>query len=349
MPTVVTGARSSKIAFEESGGKQITKGVEFLTEVPLGERFHAELAPGGEVLLCAGAIHSPHLLQLSGVGAASTLNEHNIPLVADLAGVGQNLQDHPACLVAERMRTEYYKYSMTDQVYDDKSNLKLNQVLNYMLFRKGPLTSTGCDHGGFMSSTGSGEADLQLRFVPACSLDPDGVVAYTKAGEMKKNQFKWPGGFTIQLLAVRAKSKGSVGLKNSDPFSSPDINVNYFQDPSDMAVLKYGLSMARKICASDHLAQYIDVEECPGSTRTSDDSLEENIRRTVHSGNALVGTCRMGVDSHDGSVVSAKDMKVHGIEGLRVIDTSVIPTIPGGQTGAPAVMIAERVAALLTR
>ena len=140
-----------------------------------------------------------------------------------------------------------------------------------------------------------------------------------------------------------------AGLKSSDPFINPDININYFSDKdgADLATLREGLKLSRKVAASEPLSKYLTMEAYPGSGRNADAELDEYIKKTAHSGNALVGTCRMGASASDGSVVSSEDFSVFGVEGLRVVDSSVIPTMPGGQTGAPTVMIAERAAATI--
>ncbi|PNW75136.1 hypothetical protein CHLRE_12g514200v5 [Chlamydomonas reinhardtii] len=344
---VVIGARATKVNIEKGSSGARTTGVEYAMQ-QFGDRFTAELAPGGEVLMCSGAVHTPHLLMLSGVGPAATLKEHGIDVVSDLSGVGQNLQDHPAAVLAARAKPEFEKLSVTSEVYDDKCNIKLGAVAQYLFQRRGPLATTGCDHGAFVRTSSSlSQPDLQMRFVPGCALDPDGVKSYIVFGELKKQGRAWPGGITLQLLAIRAKSKGSIGLKAADPFINPAININYFSDPADLATLVNAVKMARKIAAQEPLKKYLQEETFPGERASSDKDLEEYIRRTVHSGNALVGTAAMGASPAAGAVVSSADLKVFGVEGLRVVDASVLPRIPGGQTGAATVMVAERAAALL--
>ncbi|KAG2445644.1 hypothetical protein HXX76_000254 [Chlamydomonas incerta] len=344
---VVIGARATKVNIEKGSSGARTTGVEYATQ-QFGDRFTAELAPGGEVLMCSGAVHTPHLLMLSGVGPAATLREHGIDVVSDLSGVGQNLQDHPAAVLAARAKPEFEKLSVTSEVYDDKCNVRLGAVAQYLFQRRGPLATTGCDHGAFVRTSSSlAQPDLQMRFVPGCALDPDGVKSYIVFGELKKQGRAWPGGITLQLLAIRAKSKGSIGLKAADPFINPAININYFSDPADLATLVQAVKMARQIAAQEPLKKYLQEETFPGERAASDKDLEEYIRRTVHSGNALVGTAAMGASPAAGAVVSSADLKVFGVEGLRVVDASVLPRIPGGQTGAATVMVAERAAALL--
>ncbi|KAL6758730.1 GMC oxidoreductase-domain-containing protein [Haematococcus lacustris] len=350
---VLTGMRTTKLQFEHSsspGSLPRTVGVEFSpANDSFGDRFSAQLAPEGQVLLCAGAVHSPHLLQLSGVGPRQALAEHGIPLVADLQGVGANLQDHPATLFAARTDDKFDNLAVTSQAYDRSSNVRITALLQYLLQRRGPLATTGCDHGAFLSTTGKGEPDLQIRFVPGFALDPDAIQSYIKFGENKKHGIAWPCGITMQLLAVRPHSVGSVGLKSSDPFAAPAVDIGYYSGAGekDLITLREGLKIARRIAEASPLSEYGTSERYPGPRATSDADLDEFIRKTTCSGNALVGTCRMGPASDSSTVVSHTDMSVHGVAGLRVVDASVMPRIPGGQTGAPTVMIAERVAAML--
>lgn len=347
---VVTNARTTAINFDPSskGGQPRAAGVSFNTTGE-GKSFAAETKDNGEVLLCAGTVHSPHLLMLSGVGPRQLLSDYNIPVVADLAGVGSNLQDHPAVVYAARMKPEHDNITVTSEIYDQNNNFKLGALLQYLLQKKGPLATTGCDRGAFVSTTGSGEPDLQMRFVPGFALDPDGVGSYIKFGELKKQGLSWPSGVTFQLLACRPKSRGSVGLRSADPFTAPAININWLSDAAgeDMATLKAALRLSRQLAATNPLAEYLTVEGFPGPDVQDDDQLEAYIRRTAHSGNALVGTCKMGRAPSDGSVVDSRDLTVFGVDGLRVVDASVMPSIPGGQTGAPVVMLAERAAELL--
>lgn len=347
---VITGARTTQIFTERNSEGVAARGVQFSVDGPGGERFAAETKAGGEVLLCTGAVQSPQLLMLSGIGPADTLREHNIDVVVESSGVGQNLQDHPAALWASLIKPEHGNLTVTSQIYNKSNNIRLDAILNYLIWRKGPLATTGCDRGAFISTTGSGEPDLQMRFVNGYSLDPNGVDAYVKFGKLKEEGRNWPDGVTIQLLGIRPKSRGTVGLKSADPFTLPALNTAYFtdKDGADMATLVAGIKLSREMASKGPLGQYISEESFPGPARQSDADLEAYIRSTVHSGNALVGSCRMGTSLEEGAVVSSRDMRVFGVNGLRVVDASVLPTLPGGQSGAATVMVAERVAAALT-
>ncbi|GMH38701.1 hypothetical protein BSKO_06585 [Bryopsis sp. KO-2023] len=343
------GAITTKVVFEEGAGGTKAVGVEYALGGIDGAKESASLAPGGEVLMCAGAIHSPSILMLSGIGPKSTLENLDIPVVADLEGVGQNLQDHPACLSAFKLKPQYESWCVTDHVYNNHGGIRKRALLNYLLFKRGPLATTGCDRGAFVSTTGSGQPDLQMRFTAGFALDPDGVSAYVRFGELLEQGEKWPGGVTFQNIACRPKSKGSVTLSSDDPFASPKINIGYLTDPEgeDARVLREGLKLSRKMASSEAWGKYLEEERFPGADKASDEALDQYVRDTLHSANAVVGSCRMGVEKGDGSVVDP-ELKVHGIEGLRVVDASVIPVIPGGQTGAPVIMLADRIASKLT-
>lgn len=342
------GATTTKILFEKGAGSTKAVGVEYAMGGVGGTKDSAELAPGGEVLLCAGSVHSPSILMHSGIGSSSELEPLGIDVVEDLEGVGKNLQDHPACLSAFKMKPKFKSWTVTDAIYNSKGGIRKRVLLNYLLFKKGPLTTSGCDRGAFVSTTGSGQPDLQIRFAPGFALDPDGVSSYVRFGELLEKGEEWPPGVTFQILACRPKSRGSIGLESDDPFSSPKINIGYLTDPEgkDIEVLRKGVRLSRQLAATETMSQCVESEGHPGADKESDEDLTGYIMDTIHSANAVVGTCRMGMEEGDGSVVDP-DLKVHGVDGLRVIDASVFPTIPGGQTGAPVVMMADRVASKL--
>lgn len=336
---VVSGAQTLKV---NMSNKSAT-GVVFTTKGPDGRRHQASLAPGGEVVLAAGAVHSPQILKLSGIGPREELERHNIPVVSDAPAVGENLQDHPGILVSCALNPSKKDECLTDQIYKSgSSKIRKRALLAYALFKKGPLTTTGCDHGAFVNTLGGKQADLQVRFVPASALDPDGVGSYVLFGQLARLGIKYPSGFTFQLLAVRPKSRGSVKLRSADCFEAPVLDAGFCTDAGgeDMQTLRNGLKWARKAAQSQAFSDWYDNEIHPGTDVNEDAAIDDYIRRTLHSGNALVGSCTMGIDPST-SVVNP-ELQVHGVSNLRVIDASVIPIMPGGQTGAAAVMVAER-------
>nr|7AV4_AAA Chain AAA, Fatty acid photodecarboxylase, chloroplastic [Chlorella variabilis] len=346
---VLTGAAVTKVNIDQAAGKAQALGVEFSTDGPTGERLSAELAPGGEVIMCAGAVHTPFLLKHSGVGPSAELKEFGIPVVSNLAGVGQNLQDQPACLTAAPVKEKYDGIAISDHIYNEKGQIRKRAIASYLLGGRGGLTSTGSDRGAFVRTAGQALPDLQVRFVPGMALDPDGVSTYVRFAKFQSQGLKWPSGITMQLIACRPQSTGSVGLKSADPFAPPKLSPGYLtdKDGADLATLRKGIHWARDVARSSALSEYLDGELFPGSGVVSDDQIDEYIRRSIHSSNAITGTCKMG-NAGDSSSVVDNQLRVHGVEGLRVVDASVVPKIPGGQTGAPVVMIAERAAALLT-
>eukprot|EP00775_Hariotina_reticulata_P009838 gene9838-9997_t len=199
-----------------------------------------------------------------------------------------------------------------------------------------------------------GEPDLQVRFVPGYALDPDAIQSYIKIGQLKETKKKWPAGITMQLLTSRPKSRGTVGLRSTDPFDLP--KHYYLHSKISVSIVVHGLvkAVARAAAATAPTLEYANPHDAPcmlqtGAGVTSEADLEAYVRRTACSGNALTGTCRMGTAPTDGSVVSSNDFGLWGVKGLRVVDASVVPVIPGGQTGAVTFMLAERAAALLTQ
>lgn len=345
---IITDCAVTKVEFE-NGARPRAVGVEFSSL--MRQRHSAVLATGGEVIMAAGAIHTPHILQLSGVGAKNELLKHGIPFVADIPAVGKNLQDQPAILTAIPLKDEYDGISISDHIYNKKGGLRKRAILNYLVRGRGPLCSTGCDHGAFVrtGASSNSQPDLQIRFVPGMALDPDGVSTYARFGKFQEQGRKWPSGVTFQLVACRSPSVGSVGLSTDDPFADPKVDIGYLTDPNkdDIATLTAGVKIARELAQTGPFAEYLDNELFPGKEVQGAEAIENYIRSSIHSSNALVGTCRMG-NAAGKDVVVDPELKVFGIDGLRVVDASVIPVIPGGQTGAPTIMIAERCAAIMT-
>lgn len=347
---VQTLCKVTKLMFESSSSGPVARGVQFTQRGPDGKRHIAELAAGGEVILTAGSVHTPHVLMLSGLGPAATLRQYGIEPVADLPGVGANFQDHPACVTAHKLQERHAGLSITNQIYKDGAKIRLTAVADWLLRGRGPLATTGCDHGAFLRSTGSGQPDVQLRFVPAMAIDPDGVSSYVEFARLQASGVvtKWPAGITMQIVGCRPRSRGHISLRTDDPFDQPAINPGYLTDADgkDAAALRWGIRFTRQLAETPAFKEYLESEYWPGQDLQDDDALDSFIRSTLHSANAIVGTCAMGTDPAKGAVVTP-ELKVHGVQGLRVIDASVIPQIIGGQTGAPTVMVAERGAALL--
>ncbi len=271
-----------------------------------------------EVILSAGAINSPQLLMLSGIGCAKHLKSLNIPVLVDLPGVGQNLQDHLSVPIV---------YKSTKNI--TLANLEHPQnILKYIFFKKGALTSNIAEAGGFLKTVNNlDKVNLQLHFVPGCLID---------RGFSKRKQH----GFTLCPI-LYPQSKGSITLSSKNPLKPPFIQPNYLANPQDLKVLLSGVKISRQILRSQAFRTYRGEEIIPSSEIQTNEEISAFIRNTTESLYHPVGTCKMGNDSM--SVVNSK-LQVYGVKGLRVVDASIMPNIIGGNTNAPTITIAEKAA-----
>ncbi|HKX31073.1 MAG TPA: choline dehydrogenase [Blastocatellia bacterium] len=275
-----------------------------------------------EVILSGGAVNSPQLLMLSGIGPADQLRALDLPVVAELPGVGQNLQDHQLIGVEYELRRPIGLHRA-----DTPRNLA-----NYLIFKKGPLTSCVAEAGGFIKTRSGIELpDVEMVFAPVFYMD---------------NGFKNPDlhGFSIGLAIQHPESRGQIRLRSSDPFAAPQIQPNYLAAESDLASGIEGVKIAREILNSKFFDRDRGPEWWPGPQAAHDEGIAEHIRRTAETIYHPVGTCKMGRDAM--SVVDDR-LRVHGLEGLRVVDASVIPIQITGHTNAPTMMIAEKAADLI--
>jgi choline dehydrogenase len=278
-----------------------------------------EVKANKEVILSGGAINSPQLLMLSGIGRADDLAQHGIDCVHELPGVGQNLQDHlDVCLVQRCSQKITY-----DTVSEVMSGLK------YYLFKEGPGTSNVAEAGGFWQSplATDDRPDLQFHFVPAM-LDDHG-----------RNRLKG-NGYTLHMCVLRPESRGQITLNSANPADHPHIQANYLTAGQDLALMIEGFKIQRKIFAAAAFDPYRDTEVFPGSEVQSDAQITEFIRNKAESIYHPIGTCKMGSD--DLAVVD-HNLQVHGISGLRVVDASAMPSLVSGNTNAPTIMMAEKV------
>ena len=276
---------------------------------------------GGEVILSGGAINSPQLLMLSGIGPGEHLHQHGIEVQHDLPGVGANLQDHLdiSTLVRCRQKISY-----------DHLN-EAGVLLRYLFGRRGPGASNIAEAGGFVVSplAVDDRPDIQMHFVPAL-LDDHG-----------RNEL--PGhGMTIHACPLRPRSRGEIRLKSADPLAPPAIRANYLDDPHDMDMMRECVRLAREIFSQPAFRAYHAGELFPGDDVTDEAGIEAFIRRKAETIYHPVGTCRMGSDDH--AVVDPR-LQVRGLRGLSVVDASVMPALVSGNTNAPTVMIAEKFAA----
>ncbi len=275
-----------------------------------------------EIILCAGAIGSPQLLMLSGIGPADHLRTLDIPVLCDLPGVGANLQDHPAVAVAFEC----------NQAVSLAGAETLSNLLRYMSFKTGPLTSNVGEGGGFVKTSPSLDApDLQYHFAPGYFIEHG-------FQQIKEHAF------TFGPTLVHPQSHGRLALRSSNPLDAPLIRANYLADARDMQRMLDGVKLARSLAATGPLAKYAKRELLPGPAAKDDTALRTHIAKYAETLYHPVGTCKMGNDA--GAVVDS-ELRVRGVEGLRVVDASVMPAIPGGNTNAPTIMIAEKAADLI--
>ncbi|MBE2263005.1 MAG: choline dehydrogenase [Burkholderiaceae bacterium] len=316
---VITGAHTTRILME---GKRAV-GVEYRQ----GAQTHV-LRASREVLLCAGSLQSPQLLMLSGIGPAAELNKHGIPVVHDLPGVGQNLHDHVDVV----------------QVYDAPEHKELfgislagivravKGIFEWRNHRSGMLTTNFAEAGGFFKSQpDEAVPDLQLHFVIGKLVDHGRKTAFGH-------------GYSCHVCVLRPKSRGSLKLASADPMAAPLIDPNFLGDPDDLQRLVRGFKFMRSLMNQSALASQGGRELASSAAAKTDAQIEAFIRDHADTIYHPVGTCRMGPGPMD--VVDA-ELRVHGIEGLRVVDASIMPQLVSGNTNAPVIMIAEKAADLI--
>jgi choline dehydrogenase len=315
---VETNALASRLLFE---GKRCV-GVAYRQ----GDQIK-EVRATKEVIVSGGAINSPHLLQISGIGPAAHLQSIGVDVVHDLPGVGGNLQDHYVARVSHRVKGAISINKLS-------RGLRLaREVARFYLMGDGALTFGVTTAQVFCrSSPEKASPDLQLLFTPA-SYDPG------KFLELEQDD-----GMTVAVCPVRPDSRGTIMAKSANPAEAPIITPNYLSDPNDARVLLAGMRFTRQIFASPAIAQHSVVETMPGPDVVTDDALLSYAKQFGNTIYHPVGTCRMGQGP---SAVVDDRLRVHGIAGLRVIDASIMPTLTTGNTNAPTIMIGEKGAAMI--
>jgi choline dehydrogenase len=314
---IVTGALVRRVVIENGRAT----GVEF----QIGEAVQRVQA-AGEVLLSAGAINSPHLLELSGVGRSEVLRDIGVPLVQELSGVGENLQDH---LQARSV------YKCNRPTLNDEVNHPVRKVmigLDYILRRRGPMTM-GASQVCIFARTHPSKAtpDVQFHIQPLSADKPgDGLHRYSA--------------FTASVCQLRPESRGRLVPRSADPREAVAIHANYLATLTDQQAVVDGMKLARRLAATRALRPYIVEELAPGRPVQTDEELLQNARDTATTIYHPVGTCRMG--NGPGAVVDAR-LRVHGVQALRVVDASIMPTLVSGNTNAPAIMIGEKAASMI--
>lgn len=289
-----------------------------------------------EVLLCAGAIHSPQLLMLSGMGPAGHLREQGIAVVADLPGVGANLQDHCCVPLSWRLRPGVASLNSKFQGLG-----LVGSVLRYLLTRQGPMTSPPAEFGGYLKSDPAlPYNDIQVFGLPVTG-DPDAHADKSRAPTPDRFD-----GMTLAPYQVRPFSRGSIRLRQPDVNIHPQIRMNFLDDERDRRALLWALRFLRGMAAQPALAALIQAEARPGPEVQTDAQWLDWLAPHLTTGYHPVGTCRIG-RADDALAVVTPDLKVRGIQGLRVIDASVMPNVICGNTNATAVVIGDKGADLV--
>jgi choline dehydrogenase len=322
--TIMTGCHVERLVIEQTEQGAVCKGVEFTGG---GRSFRADAAR--ETLLAAGAIGSPHILLLSGIGPAAALHQHGIAALVDAPGVGENLQDH----LQLRM---IYKVIGAKTLNTSAASWfgKMKIGLEYTMFQSGPMSMAPSQLGAFAKSDpGQASANLQYHVQPL-SLEKFGDPLHP-----------FPA-FTASVCNLRPTSRGHVRIAGKDSYAPPKISPNYLSTPEDRKVAADALSLTRRIVAAPAMAKYAPEEFKPGIHHRTDEELAiaaGQIGTTIFH---PVGTCRMG-RADDKMAVVDNELRVIGVAGLRVIDASVMPTITSGNTNSPTLMIAEKAAAMI--
>ena len=314
---VETGCYVTKIVFE---GKRAVA----VQMIQNGQQ--KTLRAGREILLAAGAFQSPQLLMLSGVGDSKALQAFGIPVIHHLPGVGQNLQDHPDFVFKYRAKSlDLLGISAGGSVR------MLREFRRYQNERRGMLTSNGAEGGGFLKTDSDLAApDIQLHFVVAMLDD-------------HARKLHLGHGYSCHMCLLRPKSIGDVKLASPDPLAAPLINPRFLEHPDDMEKMVRGFKITRKIMDAPALANIRSSDYQTANVRT-DDEIRDVIRATSDTVYHPIGTCKMGVDV---MAVVDPSLKVIGVQGLRVVDASIMPTLIGGNTNAPTMMIGEKAADMI--
>ena len=313
--TVITRAHATRIIFDEKRAV----GVAYRQG-----KHDRDVRAGKEVILCGGAFQSPQLLQLSGVGRCEDITPHGIGMVHELPGVGQNLQDHLDFIMG-------YKSKDTDNFgIGLRGSVKLiAEMLKWRKDGKSMIASTITECGSFFKTDPSlDRPDVQNHFVISIVDD-------------HARKLHWGYGYSCHVCVLRPYSRGEVFLKSADPFAAPGIDPKFLSDERDLQTLIRGAKMTRAMLEAPAMAKYKHKELFGVSDQTTDAEWEQHIRNRADTVYHPVGTCKMG---HDDLAVVDSSLRVHGMQGLRVVDASIMPALVSGNTNAPTIMIAEKAA-----
>ncbi len=318
--TVLTDAHVKKVAFE---GKRA---------VAVELRYKGQdrvLRADREIILSGGAINSPQLLQLSGIGEREALESLGIRCLHELPGVGKNLQEHvDACVLVSSRKNNGFTASVLGLLK------MLPDTIRYMVNKQGKLAKSITEAGGFIRSRETlDRPDVQLHMLP---------LLFDDSGRNLKLMSK--PGYSVHVCVLRPKSTGTVSITSANPFAAPEIDYNFFAEPDDCKVMVDGIHQARRILSAKAFDEYRGEEIHPGSDCQSDEQIIEKVKEKVGLVYHPVGTCKMGIDR---MAVVDPQLRVHGLEGLRVVDASIMPRLISGNTNAPTIAIAEKAADLI--
>ena len=317
--TVITGALVQGIVLERGRAAAVRYGQDGQTKLVQADC---------EFILCGGAINSPHLLHLSGIGAPDVLDAAGITVRHALPGVGENLNDHPDIVLQYCAKQKNTLYPVT------RGPRAIAAGLRWFANQTGPAASNHFEAGAFIRSrAGVEHPDLQLTFMPLAVMPGTVDVRAEHA-------------FQVHIDLMRAQSRGSVQARSPDPGAAPAILFNYLKHPADRADFRAGVRLVREIMAQPAMQAEVAAEIYPGPDHQSDAEIDAFVRRAVETCYHPVGTCKMGAASDKMAVVD-DTLAVHGIGGLRVVDASIMPMIVSGNTNAPTIMIAEKAADMI--
>ena len=321
--TVASKAHTTRVLFE---GKRAV-GVEFIQD---GRT--KTVGANREVLLSGGAFGSPQILMLSGIGPAEHLRSHGIEPLVDLPGVGKNLVEHPFLFVGWKAQEDKIRSEL-------RFDRAVVSVARWFLFGSGPFANNGAA-GNIFIRTHKDADRPDMQFTCMASGVTGRKIWYPLIGKRPSYMIG------VGVSMIKQDSRGEVTLNSADPFDPPKILFNLFKEKSDVDRMVRGIRIIRKIYNSEPLKSLIDGELSPGEQVQSDAELEAFVRSTGAITLHPVGTCKMGLSSDPMAVVDA-ELKVHGVEGLRVVDASIMPDVPGGNTNAPTIMVAEKAADMI--
>lgn len=318
--TVLTDAHVKKVVFEGKRAVAVELRHKGQDRVLRADR---------EIILSGGAINSPQLLQLSGIGEREALESLGIRCLHELPGVGKNLQEHvDACVLVSSRKNNGFTASVLGLLK------MLPDTIRYMVNKQGKLAKSITEAGGFIRSRETlDRPDVQLHMLP---------LLFDDSGRNLKLMSK--PGYSVHVCVLRPKSTGTVSITSANPFAAPEIDYNFFAEPDDCKVMVDGIHQARRILSAKAFDEYRGEEIHPGSDCQSDEQIIEKVKEKVGLVYHPVGTCKMGIDR---MAVVDPQLRVHGLEGLRVVDASIMPRLISGNTNAPTIAIAEKAADLI--